>query len=317
MPEQPSAAPPSLFRREALEHHQQGELQGSLLHLTPFWVRFTYWNLMALAVCMALLLAVVRVHEYAQGPLLIQVQGVEDISATAGGRVSRIRVDRGQWVRAGEPLVELYARGETAERERVAQEFRTQLAVRLADPLDAAARQSLGGLRTQLELNEVRVSERTLVAPFDGWVREVRVHENQHVGAGEVVATLAKDATEVRALVLVPGRYRPLLQPGQPLRLELDGFAWLYQDVTVRAVRDELLGPSEIKRYLGAAQGDVVKVEGPLVLVEALLPGETLRTPGDAAWRYYSGMVGTGRVRVRERSGWSVLLPMFDAWEVP
>ena len=209
MSEPSNAAPRNLFRQEALEHYGQGELRGSLLKLTPFWVRFTYWNLLVLAVCLGLLLAVVRVHEYAQGPLLIQVRGVEDISATAGGRVSRILVSRGQRVREGEPLVELYARSQTAERERVEQEFRTQLAVRLTDPLDAAARQSLGSLRAQLELNDVLVSERTLVAPFDGWVREVRVHENQYVAAGEVMVTLARKDTEVKALLLVPGHYRP------------------------------------------------------------------------------------------------------------
>ena len=79
--------------------------------------------------------------------------------------------------------------------------------------------------------------------------------ENQHLGAGEVVATLSKEETEVKALLLVPGEYRPLLVPGQPLRLELDGFAYLYQDVTVSSVSDELLGPMEVKRYLGAALG--------------------------------------------------------------
>lgn len=307
-----SEAPRSLFRREALEHYNQGEVQGSLLKLTPFWLRFTYWNLVVLSLTVGVLLAVVRVHEYAQGPLLIQVRGVEDISATAGGRVSRILVHRGQRVREGEPLVELYARSETAERERVVQEFRAQLAVRLTDPLNASARQSLGSLRAELELNEARVSERTLVAPFDGWVREVRVQENQHLGAGEVVATLAKDETEVKALVLVPGEYRPRLVPGQPLRLELEGFAYLYQDVTVTAVSDELLGPAEVKRYLGAAQGDVLKVDGPMVRVEARLPAEGLRAHGDT-YRYYSGMVGTGRVRVRSRSGWSLLVPALDA----
>ena len=75
------------------------------------------------AVSSAVVLAVVRVHEYAQGPLLVHVEGVEDIPSTAGGRISRVLVQRGQRVRAGEPLVELYARGETAERERVEQEL--------------------------------------------------------------------------------------------------------------------------------------------------------------------------------------------------
>lgn len=307
-----SAAPRSLFREEAMEHYNQGEQQGSLLQLTPRWVRFTYWNLVALSLTLAVLLAVVHVHEYARGPLLIQVSGVEDITSTAEGRVSRVLVRRGQRVREGEPLVQLYARGELAERERVLQEFRAQLAVRLTEPLNASSRQTLGSLRAELELNDARVSERTLVAPFDGWVREVRVQENQHLGAGEVVATLSKEETEVKALLLVPGEYRPLLVPGQPLRLELDGFAYLYQDVTVSAVSDELLGPMEVKRYLGAALGDVVKVEGPMVRVEARLPDEGLRAHGQL-YRYYSGMVGMGHVQVRSRNGWMLLVPALEA----
>lgn len=309
--------PRDLFRREALEHYTQSEEKGSLLELTPFWVRFTYWNLVALALTAAVVLAVVRVHEYAQGPLLIQVAGVEDIPATAGGRISRVHVRRGQRVRAGEPLVQLYARGETAERERVAQEYRAQLAVRLTDPLNATARQSLGTLRAQLDLNDALVSERTLVAPFDGVVREVRVHEHQYLGAGEVVATLAKEDTEVKALLLVPGQYRPRLKPGQPLRLELQGFSYLYQDVTVTAVSDELLGPTEVRRYLGAALGDILKIDGPMVRVEARLPDTGLRAHGDS-FQYYTGMVGTGRVQVRSRSGWMLLIPALDAlWGTP
>jgi len=304
--------PQDLFRQEALEHYNLSEEKGSLLKLTPFWVRFTYWNLVALALTAAVVLAVVHVHEYATGPLLIQVAGVEDIPSTAGGRISRVLVKRGQRVRAGEPLVELYARGETAERERVAQEYRAQLAVRLTDPLNTAARQSLGSLRAQLELNDALVSERTLVAPFDGLVREVRVHDNQYLGAGEVVVTLAKEDTEVKALLLVPGQYRPRLKPGQPLRLELQGFAYLYQDVTVTAVSDELLGPTEVRRYLGAALGDVLKVDGPMVRVEARLPDDGLRAHGNT-FRYYTGMVGIGRVQVRSRNGWMLLIPALSA----
>jgi len=307
-----STDPQSLFRQEALEHYNRGEVHGSLLKLTPFWVRITYWLVVALALSLALVLALVDVHEHAQGRLLIQVQGVEDITSTAGGRVSRILVSRGQRVRAGEPLVELYARGETAERDRVVQEFRAQLATRLTDPLNTAARQALGSLRAQLDLNEVLVSERTLVAPFDGWVREMRVRENQYIGAGEVVATLSKEETAAKALLLVPGRYRPMLKPGQPLRLELDGFAFLYQDVTVSVVSDELVGPTEVRRYLGPDLGDVVTVDGPMVMVEARLPEEGLRTHGHT-YHYYSGMVGTGRVQVRSRNGWTMLVPALDA----
>ena len=301
-----------LFRQEALDHHSRGETQGSLLRLTPLWVRLTHWVVVALTVSLGVLLAVVDVPEYAQGPVLIQVQGLEDITATAEGRVSHVRVIQGQRVRAGEPLVELYARGEAAERDRVVQEFRSQLAARLMDPLDMAARQALGSLRAQVELNEVRVSERTLAAPFDGWVRDVRVRENQYLHAGEVVVTLMKEGTETKALALVPGHYRPLLKAGQRVRLELNGFAYSYQDLTVRAVSDELVGPTEVRRYLGPGLGDVVTVDGPRVAVEVQLPSEGFQAQGHT-YPYFNGMVGTARLQVRRRNGWMMLVPSLEA----
>ncbi|KFA94574.1 efflux RND transporter periplasmic adaptor subunit [Archangium violaceum] len=306
-----SAAPERLFRQEALEHHGRSEVQGSLLKLTPIWARVAYWLVLVLCVTVGVGLAIVSIHDYAQGPVLIQVKGLEEVSATSGGRVSRILVKRGQQVRAGEPLVELYSGGETAELERANEEFRAQLAARLLDPQDGAARQSLASLRAQLDLSGARLSERTLKATVDGWVREIRVREGQHISVGDRVATLMKEGTESYALALVPGQYRPMLQQGQSMRLELQGFAYLYQDLEVTHVSDELLGPAEVKRYLGADLGDVVTLTGPVVAVEARLPHDTFRVQ-HYNYRFYNGMLGTARVRVRSRNGWSMLIPAID-----
>jgi multidrug efflux system membrane fusion protein len=65
-------------------------------------------------------------------------------------------------------------------------------------------------LRAQFDLSDAVVSERTLKAPFDGWVRDVRVHESQHLAAGDVVVSLMKDGAETWARVLVPGQHRPM-----------------------------------------------------------------------------------------------------------
>jgi multidrug efflux system membrane fusion protein len=239
------------------------------------------------------------------------MKGQEDLTATAAGRVSRVLVSRGQHVKAGQPLVELYSGLETAERERMEQEFRAQLAASLLQPLDPSAQQALSALRSQLESSQARLRERSLRAPFDAVVNDVRVREGQHLNAGEVVVSILREGAESWALALVPGRYRPMLEPGQGFRLELEGFPYDYQELEVSVVSDELVGPAEMRRYLGPGLGDTVSVQGPVVAVMARLPASTFQSH-ERTYSYYTGMPGTARVRVRSRNGWVTLLPILE-----
>lgn len=310
-------SPEQIFRQEALSHHARPEAQGTLLQLSPMWARSTYWVLVALVLCGGVGLALVDINDYGQGPALIQVKGLEEVSAPVGGRVSRVLVQRGQQVKAGEPLVELYSNTEQAQQERVAQEYRAQMAALLANPLDSAARQAVASLRAQLELTEAQLDERALRAPCDGVINDVRVREGQFLVQGEVVASVLREGAEAWALALVPGRYRPMIQPGQPFRLELEGFPYLYQELTATEVSDELVGPAEVRRYLGPALGDAVAIEGPVVVVAARLPGDTFQSDG-RTYSYYTGMPGTARVEVRARNGWVTLLPILEyLWVKP
>ncbi|HYH98229.1 efflux RND transporter periplasmic adaptor subunit, partial [Hyalangium sp.] len=193
-------SPQPLFREEALAHHARPEARGSLLQLSPLWARGTYWVLVVLVVCGGVMLSLVDINDYGQGPTFIQVKGLEDVAATVGGRVSRVLVQRGQRVKAGDPLVELYSNTEKAERERVAQEFRTQMAALLINPLNTSARQAVAGLGAQLELSDTLLAERALLAPHDGVVNEIRARSGQFLSQGEVVASILRDGAESWAL---------------------------------------------------------------------------------------------------------------------
>jgi multidrug efflux pump subunit AcrA (membrane-fusion protein) len=300
-----------LFRKEAVEHHARPEVRGGLLEISPGWARGAYWLVVALVAVGGVGLALIDINDYAQGPVFIQVKGQEDLTATAAGRVSRVLVSRGQHVKAGQPLVELYSGLETAERERLEEEFRLGLAASLLHPSNDSARQSLSALHSQLELSQVRLRERSLRAPFDAVVNDVRVREGQHLNAGEVVVSILRDGVESSALALVPGRYRPMLQPGQRFRLELEGFPYEYQELEVAAVSDELVGPAEVRRYLGPGLGDAVVVQGPVVAITARLPGNTFQSD-QRTYSYYTGMPGVARVKVRARNGWVTLLPVLE-----
>ncbi|WP_224367106.1 efflux RND transporter periplasmic adaptor subunit [Hyalangium versicolor] len=304
-------APQPLFRQEALAHHARPEARGSLLQITPFWARTTYWIIVLAAVVAGVGLAVVDINEYAQGSVLIQVKGLEDVASTAGGRVSRVLVQRGQHVKAGETLVELYSSQELGDRERLEQEFRALLATTLLTPLNGAAQQVVSSMRTQLDQSQARLAERSLKAPFEGIVNDVRVREGQFIGQGEVVVSVMREGAESWALGLVPGRYRPMIKPGQAFRLELEGFPYQFRDLEVASISDELVGPAEVRRYLGPDLGDVVTLQGPVVVVEARLPSSEF-VSDKRTYHYYTGMPGTVRVKVRSRNGWMTLLPILD-----
>jgi membrane fusion protein, multidrug efflux system len=304
-------APQQLFRQEALAHHARPEARGSLLQISPLWARTTYWVIVLAAVTAGVGLAVVDINEYAQGAVLIQVKGLEDVSATAGGRVSRVLVKRGQHMKAGEPLVELYSNQEAGDRERLEQEFRALLASTLLNPLTPSAQQLVSSMRTQLDQSQARLAERSLRAPFEGFVNEVRVREGQHISPGEIVASVMRDGAESFALGLVPGRYRPMIKPGQSFRLEMEGFPYQFRDLEVASISDELVGPAEVRRYLGPGLGDVVALQGSVVVVEARLPSNEFVSDG-RTYHYYTGMPGTVRVKVRSRNGWMTVLPILE-----
>jgi hypothetical protein len=54
-----------------------------------------------------------------------------------------------------------------------------------------------------------------------------------------------------------------------------------------------------------------VRIEGPVMVVEARLPGGTFRSDG-RDYPYYTGMPGIARVKVRARNGWVTLLPILE-----
>lgn len=311
-PQPPPPQQSKLFRQEALDYHARPEARGTLLRVMPAWMDAAWWVVVTLVLVAGVGLALVDISDHARGPVLVRIKGLEEVTATAGGRVSRVLVRRGERVRAGQPLVELYSGGEAADRVRVQEEFRSRLAAWLLEPQNMGTRQELSALRAQLELSEARIGERVLKAPCDGQVGEVRVREQQFLDVGEVVVSLVREGAEAWAVALLPGQYRPLLHPGLPLRMELTGFPYSWQSLQVATVSDELVGPAEVRRYLGPGLQDAVKVEdGPVVVVEAKLPSDSFQV-SDGTYAYYTGMPGQAWVTVRARNGWMTLLPVLE-----
>ena len=303
---------PSLFRDEALAYSNGDRNDGALLRLAPSWIGWAYWLLVAVALATGAFAVRGRVSEYAEGPSVIRVQGRMDLTAKLAGTVAKVFVRPGQRVAEGEPLVQFFGDEENAELERVQKEFDLHLLQLLRDPADSAARESLSALRAERELAATRAAQRLLRAPRAGVASDVRIRPGQHLGVGELVLALVPDDAPLEMIALVPGRYRPMLQVGMPLRFELAGYRYEYRQLEIAGIGDEVVGPAEARRSLGADVADAIPIDEPVVLVRARLPAREFLSSG-ARFHYFDGLHAQVQVRVRSEPILVALLPPLRA----
>ncbi|HKD41642.1 MAG TPA: HlyD family efflux transporter periplasmic adaptor subunit [Myxococcaceae bacterium] len=302
-----------LFRKEALDYHQGStEARGSVLQISPAWLRYAYWVLVAVAIGGAIFSTVATVNEYASGPAVVRVQGRTDLTAKAPGTVGSVDVVPGQRVYQGMVLVRMYTAQEAGELERLTKEFNLQMTKSMRDPSDKLARQTLATLRTQRDLAEERLEERIVRAPHAGVVSDLRIRPGEALNMGETILSLYGEQTKYTLLAMLPGRYRPMLKTGMPIRLELAGFKYVYQNFAIEGVGNEVIGPAELRRFLGQELADTVSVTEPVVVVTARLPKSTFIADG-RTFGYYEGMQGSADARVRAESVLVTLIPGLKA----
>jgi len=97
-----------------------------------------------------------------------------------------------------------------------------------------------------------------------------------------------------------------------PIRFEISGYRYAYQKLTVESVGEEVVGPSEARRYLGAEIGDSVQLTGPVVILKARLPRPTFQAEG-RSYRFHNGMHGNAEVEVRSENILVTLVPGLKA----
>jgi multidrug efflux pump subunit AcrA (membrane-fusion protein) len=279
-----------------------------VLRLTPAWTRWAYWLLVA-ALAAGIAYGVFgTVHEYASGPAVVWMRGRLEVNSRVSGTVATIEVRPGQTVAAGAVLARFHSAPETAELVRLQRELEQELVKTLRDPGDAVARQALTALVAQKDLAAARVDELVVRAPEAGVVGDVRIRAGQRISAGEVLVTLVSSETRLSILAMLPAHYRPQLRTGMSLRFEVGGYRYAYQEMVVESVSAQIIGPGEVKRYLGQEIADTVHVEGPVVLVEAR-PASPRFEVDQQTLDFYHGMNGTAEARVRSESLFVALVP--------
>jgi len=289
----------SIFRPEALEHQRfGGQRHGDVLRLSPDWINWTYRLLLGCFVAAVLYLCLGRMNDYATGPGIVRAKFKTEVTSPVSATVQEVAVAPGERVQAGQLLVRLVDEEQIAEVQRIEQELEVELAACLRDPLDEGARRSAASLRSQLQYARQMLAARRLTAPADGVIRDVRIRPGQSVSPGQLMATVSGPDSRLTLIVMLPGHFRPQLEVGQAGRLEISGYAHTYQPVALSKIAAEVIGPSEARRYLGQEIADAVLVDGPVVLVEATLAGESFTVDG-RQYVYADGMQGQVQVRVR------------------
>jgi membrane fusion protein, multidrug efflux system len=185
----------------------------------------------------AVAVAVVAQREFADQ---IRVLGVArgqrsvNITAPASELITRVMFRDGQYVRAGQPLVELEAREEDAAiieaRARVAQAERDYerartLAERGVAPrvLAEQAESDLEVARAGLEAAQARLGDRVIRAPFGGILGLTTITPGTLVGPNTVITTL-DDVSTVRVDFPIPERFLGTLRPGTAITATTDAF---------------------------------------------------------------------------------------------
>lgn len=306
----------NLFRQEALEHHLYASTQQQdPLMISPFWGSLTFRSIAAAALMALLFLGLVPIDEYVSGLAVVTLGGRTDVTAVSTGTVSAVAVQNNTHVARGQDLVRFHEAEEAAQLARLDQEFELQLANRLRDPTNPGPEAALISLGAQRELARNRLAERTLRAPVAGTITDIRVRPGQLVNPGQVVLSLLRDGEPdalPKAIILVPGEARPLLKPGMPVRLEIAGYRYAYQKVSVTSVSDEVIGPNEARRSLGPGIAETVVVPGPVVVLEAPLPSRTFEAD-KKTYQYHHGMLASAEVKVRRET---LLLHLWPALRV-
>ena len=297
------------FRTEALQHHASPQAEGTVLVYDKTWTRWAY-RLVLLCVASALLYSCLgRVHEYASGPAVVRVDGRRTLSAEFPGTVESVDVQPGTHVKAGDVLVRFRDVEQAAELKRVSTEFELQLLRLLRDPTDVGARTQLTALKVQRDLARTVADERTVRAPHDGVVSDIRIHPGQHLTMGEQICGISPNDAKVYVVAVVPGDYHPMIKEGLGVRFSLDGYRYEYSDLQVESVGEEVVGATEIKRFLGQEIYDSVHLlPGSYVLVRAALPDTTFKSEGEK-YGYFDGLTGLAEIRVRSESLLVTLIP--------
>jgi RND family efflux transporter MFP subunit len=172
---------------------------------------------------------------------------VSDVASEVQGLVEAVKIEDGQRVRAGQPLVELRTDLLAKRLEATRSSHQQVLAELKIAEIELGRRQSLfekgsiseqsyddnrfrvralerraNSLNAEVERIELEIRKAVILAPFDGVVIRRSVDRGEWIGEGKTVAVLARDEV-IDVTVEVPESFIRQIRLGDPVRLSIAG----------------------------------------------------------------------------------------------
>ena len=287
-----------LFRAEAIAAAEP-QRWGDVVRVSPSWLPIAYWALVLLLITGAAFMTFGTIATYSTGMAVIRSTARTSVTLHTAGNINTVLVQPGDRIEAGAVIAKLDDADQRAGVDRLNKEFESQLRNHMLDPNDVAADSSLRSLRLQLEQARSALDERLIRARTAGTLSDLRVQPGQHVEPGQVAASIIEsvEGTHLEVIALLPGEDRPQLSAGMQLRLELTGYRYAYQVLTIDSVSSEVIAASEARRILGPDVTDIA-VGGSVVVVRGKLQSDEFESD-DQIYRYHDGMIGKAEVRLR------------------
>jgi multidrug resistance efflux pump len=306
----------SLYRGEALEAHRTRGQEGTLVNLSPTWVKRAY-PLLVISIIVASCFAIfVKVPTYSSGTAVIVFEGSTSVTATAGGTVDKVFVAANQAVKRGDALVRLNSPEESATLAQAETEWRDTQIQFLFDQSDEQVRKSLMSAATNRDHALARIESRTIRAPRDGVVTNLHVKEGVAVQLGSYVLQITDENSEIEVLAFLPGADGPRVRETMPLQLELDSYTKARAIATITRVQSDAVSGTEAAKLGGDMLAESIAKElqaGTWIAVRARLPSRTFKAE-HSTYNYHHGMHAKVEVKIRSKPFLVTLLPALEKY---
>jgi multidrug resistance efflux pump len=306
----------SLYRGEALQAHRTRGQEGTLVNLSPAWVKRAYPLLvitLIVAVCFAVF---IKVPTYSTGTAVIVFEGSTSVAATAGGTVDKVFVTANQAVKKGDALLRLNSPEELATLTQADTDWRDMQIQFLFDQSDEQVRKSLASAANNRAHALARIEARTLRAPRDGVVTNLHVKEGVAVQLGSYVLQITDEDSEIEVLAFLPGADGPRIRVAMPLQLQLDSYTKARAIATITRVQPDAVSGVEAAKLGGDMLAESIAKDlqaGTWIAVRARLPTRTFRAE-NSTYNYHHGMHAKVEVKIRSKPFLVTLLPALEKY---
>jgi hypothetical protein len=309
----------SLYRGEALQAHRTKGQEGTLVHLSPQWVKRAY-PLLVITMLVAVAFAVfIRVPTYSTGTAVIVFEGSTSVTATASGIVDKVFVAENEAVKKGDPVIRLNSPEEAAQLAQAETQWHDTQVQFLFDQRDEQTRRSLVSAATTRDRALASVEARTIRAPRDGVVTNLHVKPGVAVSLGSYVLQITDENSEIEVLAFLPGKDGPRIRDKMGLQLELDGYTKARAIATITHVQPDAVSGTEVAKLAGEMLAESIARElqaglsTSWIAVRARLPTRTFKAEHNT-YHYHHGMHAKVEVKLLSKPFVVTLLPALEKY---